>query len=62
MAVFATSEVSDMAAKKKMSMKQALKKYDDSPEDIRKDRAGAKRLMAMANKKGMRSMGSKRGY
>lgn len=51
-----------MAAKKKMSMKQALNKYEDSAQDKRMDKAGAKRLMASANKKSMRPMGGKRGY
>lgn len=37
-----------MAAKKKMSMKQAMKKYEDSPADKRMDAAGAKKLMKKA--------------
>ena len=46
-------------AAKKMTMKQALRKYEDSPDDMRKDKAGAKKLMKAAPK---RPMGSKRGY
>lgn len=48
-----------MAAKKKMSMKQALMKYEASAEDKRKDKAGAKKLLKADAK---RPMGSKRGY
>lgn len=46
--------------KKKMSMKQALMKYEQSPQDKRMDKAGAKKMMkADAAKKGMKA---KRGY
>lgn len=51
-----------MAAKKKMSMKQALNKYEMSAQDKRMDKAGAKRLMNQANKKPVRPMAGKRGY
>lgn len=37
-------------AAKKMSMKTAMKKYETSAEDKRKDRAGANKIMAKANK------------
>ncbi len=36
---------------KKLSMKTALKKYEASAEDKRKDKAGAKKLMKKAGKK-----------
>jgi hypothetical protein len=36
--------------KKPMTMKQAMKKYESSPEDMRKDKAGAKKLMKQAAK------------
>lgn len=51
-----------MAAKKKMSMKQALNKYEDSAQDNRMDRAGAKRMMAQTNKKSAKPTSGKRGY
>lgn len=41
--------------KKPMTMKQAMKKYEDSPADMRKDKVGAKKLMkqvAKSTKKG----------
>lgn len=37
-------------AHKKMTMKTAMKKYEASAEDKRKDKAGAKKLMKKANK------------
>jgi hypothetical protein len=39
-----------MAAKKKMSMKQAMDKYEKSPADMKADRAGAKKLMKQGGK------------
>jgi hypothetical protein len=46
-----------MAAKKKISMKQAMAKYEGSAADNKMDKAGAKKLMVKSSKK----MG-KRGY
>jgi len=37
-------------AKKPMPFKAAEKKYEDSPADKKADKAGAKKLMAKANK------------
>lgn len=45
---------------KKMSMKQAMMKYEKSPQDKRMDKAGAKKLMKKAEGKPAKQ--SKRGY
>lgn len=37
-------------AKAKMSMKAAMKKYEDSAADRKADKAGAKKMMAKASK------------
>ena len=39
-----------MAAKKKMSMKAAMAKYEGSAADNKMDKAGAKKLMAKSGK------------
>jgi hypothetical protein len=39
-----------MAKAAKMSMKGALKKYEGSKEDMKKDKAGAKKLMKKGKK------------
>lgn len=36
-----------MAMKPKMSMKMAMKKYEDSPADMKVDKVGAKKMMMM---------------
>lgn len=45
-----------MAMKPKMNMKMAMKKYEDSPADMKADKAGAKKMMGKPAAKGKGKM------